>query len=51
MAGPPEVVRALPGAIVLGEVSGTSLRIEGDLEIEVAALHERFEGAIPAAFA
>ncbi len=51
VAGPAEVVRALPGAIVLGEVSGTSLRIEGDLEIEVAALAERFEGAIPAAFA
>ncbi len=51
VAGPLETVSALPGAILLGGVEGTSLRIEGDLELEVAALHERFEGAIPAAFA
>jgi phosphoribosylformylglycinamidine synthase subunit PurL len=51
VAGPPDTVRALPGAMVLGEVGGTSLRIEGDLELQVAVLHERFEGAIPAAFA
>jgi phosphoribosylformylglycinamidine (FGAM) synthase-like enzyme len=51
VAGPADVVAALPGAIPLGRVGGDALAIEGALEIPVSALRERFEGAIPAAFA
>ncbi|HEU0025192.1 MAG TPA: hypothetical protein VFQ12_11190, partial [Thermoleophilaceae bacterium] len=51
VAGPAEVVAALPGAIQLGRVGGDALAIEGALELPLSALSERFEGAIPAAFA
>jgi phosphoribosylformylglycinamidine synthase len=51
VAGPHAAVAALPGAVVLGEAGGDRLVIEGVLDVELAALRERFEGTIPAAFA
>jgi phosphoribosylformylglycinamidine synthase len=51
VAGPAAVVERIPGAVRLGEVGGEHLQIEGLLDIEVGALAERFEGAIPAAYA
>jgi phosphoribosylformylglycinamidine synthase len=51
VAGPRAAVAAVPGAVVIGEVGGDRLVIEGALDVAVADLAERFEGAIPAAFA
>jgi phosphoribosylformylglycinamidine synthase II len=51
IAGPPEAVREVPGARVIGEVGGDSLDIAGALRVPVAALREAYEGAIPRAFA
>ena len=51
VAGPAAVVDRIPGAVRLGEVGGEHLQIDGLLDIEVGALAERFEGAIPAAYA
>ena len=41
----------IPGAVALGVTGGDRLQIDGLLDLEVASLRERFEGAIPAAFA
>jgi phosphoribosylformylglycinamidine synthase subunit PurL len=51
IAGPPEAVRDVPGARVIGEVGGESLVIAGVLRLPVAELREAYEGAIPRAFA
>ena len=51
VAGPADVIDALPGAVRLGEVGGERLQIEGLPAVEVGALRERYEGAIPAAYA
>jgi phosphoribosylformylglycinamidine (FGAM) synthase-like enzyme len=51
VAGPGDVVDRIAGARRLGVVGGDRLQIDGLLDVEVAALRERFEGAIPAAFA
>jgi phosphoribosylformylglycinamidine synthase subunit PurL len=50
IAGPPEAVRDVPGARVIGEVGGDSLEIAGALRLPVAELREAYEGAIPRAF-
>jgi hypothetical protein len=42
-------VEALDGAIVIGEVGGDALEIEGALGVPVSELRAAFEGAIPAA--
>jgi hypothetical protein len=51
IAGPPEAVREVPGARVIGEVGGDSLEVAGLLRLPVAELREAYEGAIPRAFA
>jgi phosphoribosylformylglycinamidine synthase len=51
IAGPPEVVGAVRGARVIGEVGGDALEIEAVLSVPVAELRDVYEGAIPAAFA
>jgi phosphoribosylformylglycinamidine synthase len=51
VAGPRESIEALEGAIVIGEVGGDALEIEGALNVRVDALRAAYEGAIPAAFA
>ncbi|HEV2875367.1 MAG TPA: hypothetical protein VGW14_09480, partial [Thermoleophilaceae bacterium] len=51
IAGPPEAVREVPGARVIGEVGGDALEIAGALRLRVADLRDAYEGAIPAAFA
>jgi hypothetical protein len=51
VAGPAEVVGGLAGARMLGTVGGDRLQIDGLADLEVTTLRERFEGAIPAAFA
>jgi hypothetical protein len=37
--------------VAIGEVGGEHLQIDGLLDLPVATLAERFEGAIPAAYA
>ena len=49
VAGPRAAVDSIEGAIVLGEVGGDTLEIEGALSVPVAELRAAFEGAIPAA--
>jgi hypothetical protein len=44
-------VEALEGAIVLGEVGGGALDIEGSLSVPVEELRAVYEGVLPAAFA
>jgi phosphoribosylformylglycinamidine synthase subunit PurL len=51
IAGPPDAVRGVPGARVIGEVGGEVLDIAGALTLRVARLRDAYEGAIPAAFA
>jgi phosphoribosylformylglycinamidine synthase len=51
VAGPRELVERIPGAVELGTTGGDSLQIDGLLELDLASLRERFEGAIPAAYA
>ena len=51
VAGPRDVVGALDAVVVIGEVRGDALTIEGALSVPVAELREAYEGAIPAAFA
>ena len=50
VAGPRNAVEALQGALVIGEVGGDSLEIEGALSVPVERLRDAYEGAIPAAF-
>jgi phosphoribosylformylglycinamidine synthase subunit PurL len=49
VAGPPAAIEALEGAIVIGEVGGDALEIEGVLTIPVAELRTAYEDTIPAA--
>jgi phosphoribosylformylglycinamidine (FGAM) synthase-like enzyme len=51
VAGPREVVEALDGAIVIGDVAGDALDIEGFLTVPVGELRTAYEDAIPAALA
>jgi phosphoribosylformylglycinamidine synthase subunit PurL len=51
VAGPRDAVEALDGAIVIGEVGGDALQIEGALRVPVAELRAAYEGAILSAFA
>jgi hypothetical protein len=44
-------VEALDGAIVIGEVGGDALEIEGALRVPVSDLRVAYEDAIPAALA
>jgi phosphoribosylformylglycinamidine synthase len=49
VAGLRAAVEALEGAIVIGEVGGDALEIEGALSVPVGELRAAYEGAIPAA--
>ena len=49
VAGPRAAVEALEGAVVIGEVGGDALEIEGALSVPVSELRAAYEGAIPAA--
>jgi hypothetical protein len=51
VAGPRAAIEALDGAIVLGEVGGDSLEVEGALSVPVSELRAAYEDAIPSAFA
>jgi phosphoribosylformylglycinamidine synthase len=51
VAGPRDVVESLEGAVVIGEVGGESLEIEGALTVPLTELRTAYEDAIPAAFA
>jgi phosphoribosylformylglycinamidine synthase len=51
VAGPRAAVEALESAVVIGEVGGDALEIDGVLSVPVAELRAAYEGAIPAAFA
>ena len=51
MAGPREAVESLEGAIVIGEVGGDALEIDGVLSVPVGELRTAYEDAIPAALA
>jgi phosphoribosylformylglycinamidine synthase len=51
VAGPREAIEALDVAVVIGEVGGDTLEIDGVLSVPVAELRAVYEGAIPAAFA
>ena len=51
VAGPREAIDALDAAVVIGEVGGEALEIEGALSVPVSELRAAYEGAIPAAFA
>jgi phosphoribosylformylglycinamidine synthase len=49
VAGPRAAVESIDGAIVIGEVGGDALQIEGALSVPVGDLRAAYEGAIPAA--
>jgi phosphoribosylformylglycinamidine synthase len=49
VAGPRAAVESIDGAIVIGEVGGDSLEIEGALIVPVGELRAAYEGTIPAA--
>ncbi|MET0615116.1 MAG: phosphoribosylformylglycinamidine synthase subunit PurL [Thermoleophilaceae bacterium] len=51
VAGPRPIIEALEGAIVIGEVGGEALEIDGMLSVPVAELRTAYEDAIPAALA
>ncbi len=51
IAGPPEAVKRVPGARVVGEVGGEVLEIVGAFSLPLERLRSAYEGAIPAAFA
>jgi phosphoribosylformylglycinamidine synthase len=51
VAGPRELIESLDAAVVIGEVGGEVLDIEGVGSVPVAELRAAYEGAIPAAFA
>jgi hypothetical protein len=48
VAGPRAVVEELDGVILIGEVGGDALEIEGALRVPVSDLRAAYEGAIPA---
>jgi phosphoribosylformylglycinamidine synthase len=49
VAGPRAAVESIEGAIVIGEVGGDALEIEGALSVPVGELRAAYEDAIPAA--
>ena len=51
VAGPREAVEALEGALVIGEVGGDSLEVDGALSVPLSELRAAHEGSIPSAFA
>jgi len=51
VAGPRDAIDSLDSALVIGEVGGDSLEIEGALSVPVSELRAAYEGTIPAAFA
>ena len=51
VAGPPHVIESPRGAVVIGEVRGERLEIDGALSVPVAELRTAYEDAIPAALA
>src|SRR5919112_1100936 len=51
VAGPQAAIEQLDAAIVIGEVGGQALEIEGALSVPVSELRAAYEGAIPAALA
>ncbi|HLM09608.1 MAG TPA: phosphoribosylformylglycinamidine synthase subunit PurL, partial [Thermoleophilaceae bacterium] len=51
VAGPRAAMEALDGAIVIGEVGGDSLDVEGVLSVPVSELRAAYEDAIPSALA
>jgi phosphoribosylformylglycinamidine synthase subunit PurL len=51
VAGPRAAVESLDGAVVVGEVDGDTLEIDGVLSVSVAELRTAYEDAIPAALA
>ncbi len=51
IAGPPEAVKEVPDARVIGEVGGDALETVGAFRLPVAELRDAYEGAIPAALA
>jgi phosphoribosylformylglycinamidine synthase len=51
VAGPRQLVEALESAIVIGEVGGDTLEIDGSLSVPVVELEAVYEGTLPAAFA
>jgi phosphoribosylformylglycinamidine synthase len=51
VAGPREAIDSLESAVVIGEVGGDELEIEGALSVPVPELRAAYEDAIPAAFA
>jgi phosphoribosylformylglycinamidine synthase subunit PurL len=51
VAGPREAIDALDGAILLGEVGGDALDIDGVLSVRVTDLQTAYEDSIPAALA
>ncbi len=51
VAGPADLVERVPGAVTLGVTGGDRLQIAGLADLEVGSLRDRFEGAIPAAYA
>jgi phosphoribosylformylglycinamidine synthase subunit PurL len=51
VAGPSEVVRAVPGAQLIGSVQGDTLKVQGALSLAVEQLRDAYQGAISGAFA
>jgi phosphoribosylformylglycinamidine synthase subunit PurL len=51
VAGPRHAVEALDAAVVIGEIGGDALVIDGALNVPVTELRDAYEGAIPAALA
>jgi phosphoribosylformylglycinamidine synthase subunit PurL len=51
VAGPREVIEGLEGALVIGDVGGGALEIDGVLSVPLLDLRSAHEDAIPSAFA
>jgi phosphoribosylformylglycinamidine synthase len=51
VAGPREAIESLEGAIVIGEVGGDALEIDGVLSVPVSELRTAYDDAIPATLA
>jgi phosphoribosylformylglycinamidine synthase len=51
VAGPRHAIESLDAAVVIGEVGGDALEIDGALSVPLPELRAAYEDAIPAAFA
>jgi phosphoribosylformylglycinamidine synthase len=51
VAGPRDAIESLDAAIVIGEVGGDALQVEGVLSVPVSELRRAYEDAIPSAYA